>query len=46
MSADEVKALFDGQLAAYKHPRDVVFVDALPRNTMGKVDAQELRSRL
>ena len=46
MSADEVKALFDGRLAAYKHPRDVVFVDALPRNVMGKVDADELRDSL
>jgi len=45
MSADEVKALFDGQLATYKHPRDVAFVDALPRNAMGKVEAQELRGQ-
>jgi fatty-acyl-CoA synthase len=46
LSADEVKALFDGRLAAYKHPRDVVFVDALPRNVMGKVDAGALRDSL
>ena len=33
----------DGQLARYKHPKDVVFVEALPRNAMGKVLAEEVR---
>jgi malonyl-CoA/methylmalonyl-CoA synthetase len=31
------------QLAAYKSPKRVVFVDALPRNTMGKVQKNRLR---
>ena len=43
MSAREVVDLFDGRLAAYKHPRDVVFVDDLPRNLMGKIDGDRLR---
>ena len=30
----------------YKHPQDVVFVDALPRNAMGKVDGDRLRESL
>ena len=34
---------FDGRLGGYKHPRDVVFVDALPRNEMRKVVKQVLR---
>jgi fatty-acyl-CoA synthase len=38
-----VLALFDGELARFKHPRDVVFVDRLPRNVMGKVLHFELR---
>jgi fatty-acyl-CoA synthase len=42
MSEDDVKRLFDGQLATYKHPQDVVFVEALPRNAMGKVDRDQL----
>ena len=46
MSADDVKALFEGRLAAYKHPQDVVFTDALPRSAIGKVQADELRRSL
>jgi fatty-acyl-CoA synthase len=33
---------FDGRLARFKHPRDVVFLDELPRNAMGKVRIDEL----
>jgi malonyl-CoA/methylmalonyl-CoA synthetase len=33
------------QLAAYKAPKRVVFVDELPRNTMGKVQKNRLRER-
>ncbi len=40
---DGVIALFDGTLARYKHPKDVIFVEALPRNAMGKVLKDELR---
>jgi acyl-CoA synthetase (AMP-forming)/AMP-acid ligase II len=39
----EVIALFDGRLATYKHPRDVIFLDALPRNAAGKVQKTVLR---
>ena len=46
MSAEDVKGLFDGQLAEYKHPQDVVFSEALPRNAIGKVRADELRRSL
>ncbi len=34
-----------GQLAAYKTPKRVVFVDELPRNAMGKVQKNLLRQR-
>ena len=33
-----------GQLAKYKVPKDVMFLDALPRNPSGKVLKRELRS--
>ena len=35
----------DGQLAGYKRPRSVDFVDALPRNPSGKVLKRELREK-
>jgi malonyl-CoA/methylmalonyl-CoA synthetase len=31
-------------LARFKQPRHVVFMDALPRNTMGKVQKAQLRA--
>ena len=36
---DEAAVLnqLSGRLAKYKQPKRVIFVDALPRNTMGKV---------
>jgi len=34
---------FNNRLGRYKHPKDVVFVDALPRNEMRKVVKQTLR---
>jgi len=37
-----VQAL-QGQLAKYKQPRRVFFVESLPRNTMGKVQKKQLR---
>lgn len=36
----------DRALGRFKHPRRYVFVDALPRNTMGKVQKAELRRQL
>jgi fatty-acyl-CoA synthase len=41
----DVLSLFEGRLARFKHPRDVVFLDRLPRNVMGKVLKHELRAR-
>jgi malonyl-CoA/methylmalonyl-CoA synthetase len=37
-----MKAL-DGRLAKFKMPKKVIFVDDLPRNTMGKVQKNVLR---
>ncbi|MBI1418797.1 MAG: AMP-binding protein [Limimaricola sp.] len=38
-----IAAALDGRLARFKHPRRFVVVDALPRNTMGKVQKAALR---
>jgi fatty-acyl-CoA synthase len=40
---DEIEAHCRGHLAAYKRPRRVVVVDALPRNVSGKVLKTDLR---
>jgi acyl-CoA synthetase (AMP-forming)/AMP-acid ligase II len=34
------------QLASFKVPKSVVFVDELPRNAMGKVQKSDLREQL
>ncbi|WP_353643242.1 malonyl-CoA synthase [Mesorhizobium sp. WSM2239] len=38
-----IVAALDGRLARYKQPKRVIFVDELPRNTMGKVQKKVLR---
>jgi acyl-CoA synthetase (AMP-forming)/AMP-acid ligase II len=43
---DELIEHCRGQLAKYKVPKDVVLIDALPRNPSGKVLKRELRDRL
>ncbi len=40
---DELKAFVRAKLDAYKHPRELIFVDALPRTHLGKVDRGKLR---
>ena len=37
VTADELVEHVSGQLAPHKRPRDIRFVDALPRNPMGKI---------
>ena len=43
LSRETICALLDGRVARYKHPRDVVFADALPRTALGKVKREELK---
>jgi len=45
-SAAELVALCKDQLASYKKPREVFFVDQLPRNALGKVQKHRLREEL
>ena len=43
LSREAVCALLGGRVARYKHPRDVIFVDSLPRTALGKVKREELK---
>src|SRR4051812_3482464 len=45
LSSDDVKDYVRQHLARYKVPRDVVFIDELPRNEAGKILKRELRER-
>src|ERR671916_513477 len=44
LSADELKRFVKSNLAGYKVPRDVDFVDELPRTSTGKVLKRELKN--
>ena len=46
LTAERVIGLFENRLAPYKHPRDVIFLEALPRNATGKIDRTRLRDRV
>jgi fatty-acyl-CoA synthase len=39
----EIRALLHGRIARYKHPREIVFLDALPRSALGKLRRDALR---
>lgn len=43
LTEDAVARAIKGDLARFKHPRAIVFVESLPRNTMGKVQKKALR---
>jgi fatty-acyl-CoA synthase len=45
-SGDEIIEHCRGQLAKYKVPKDVLFIDELPRNPSGKILKRELRDQL
>jgi fatty-acyl-CoA synthase len=46
LTAEQVKSYVREHLARYKVPREVSFLDELPRNPTGKVLKRELRERL
>ena len=45
-TADEVIAFCQGRLAKYKCPKEVRFVDALPKSPVGKILRKELRGQI
>ncbi|SOD71802.1 acyl-CoA synthetase (AMP-forming)/AMP-acid ligase II [Jatrophihabitans sp. GAS493] len=44
-NAEEIITTCKARLASYKQPREVIFVDAIPKNVSGKVLKRELRER-
>jgi malonyl-CoA/methylmalonyl-CoA synthetase len=46
LDEQQLRAFWEERLVEYQRPREVVFVEALPRNAMGKVVRQELRARI
>lgn len=45
LSVDDIKAHIKANLATFKVPRSITFLDELPRNATGKVLKRELRER-
>jgi fatty-acyl-CoA synthase len=45
LSEDDIRSAVRSSLARYKVPREVIFVDELPRTSTGKVLKRELASR-
>lgn len=43
--AEKLQAFVKGQIAPYKYPREIEFVDALPKTATGKLRRSELRGR-
>ncbi|UYP19296.1 fatty-acid--CoA ligase FadD5 [Rhodococcus sp. Z13] len=46
LTLEELQPFLNEHLARYKHPKEIVIVDALPRNASGKVVKGELRGGL
>ena len=45
LAADTLKSAIRDKIARFKQPKKIFIVDELPRNTMGKVQKNELRNR-
>jgi fatty-acyl-CoA synthase len=46
LSEQDIKAYIHDRLARYKTPRDVVFLDELPRSAIGKILKRELHKHV
>lgn len=43
LTAQDILAMFEGRIARYKHPKEVRFIDRMPRTAVGKIRKQDLR---
>jgi fatty-acyl-CoA synthase len=46
MTEAEAIALFQGRIARYKHPREVRFLERLPRSALGKIRREAVRAAI
>ena len=46
VTSDQILYLFNEKVAKYKIPKEVVFVDHLPRNALGKIINDEVKKLL
>ena len=46
MTEAEAMALFEGRIARYKHPREVRFLERLPRSALGKIQKEAVRAAI
>ena len=44
MTEADALALFQGKIARYKHPREVRFLERLPRSALGKIQKEAVRT--
>ncbi|MDP1611013.1 MAG: AMP-binding protein [Sulfuritalea sp.] len=43
IGSEQILKLLDGRIARYKHPKEVVIVEALPKTALGKVRKEDVR---
>ena len=43
VSSEQVMKLLEGRIARFKHPREVVVVEALPKTALGKIRKEDVR---
>ncbi|NMM26888.1 MAG: long-chain fatty acid--CoA ligase [Glaciimonas sp.] len=43
LTAQDILKMFEGRIARFKHPREVQFVDRLPRTAVGKIRKEDVR---
>lgn len=42
MSKVQVARLFEGRLASYQHPKEIIFLESFPRTALGKIQKSEV----
>jgi fatty-acyl-CoA synthase len=46
ITAQDILSLFEGRIARYKHPKQVLFMERLPRTAVGKIRKEDVRRML